>query len=129
MNVRLLIVPSTQGDNFLLGEDVWNTTNLPEDAPWPIKELCGLLQEADRQGIPWDTIAALRAHTGAWVKIAVWKIVKQIDLWPPKVDNDWYVCLPPDWQVHAGTIVDSADDKASFEQLDMMPRQGLSRFG
>ncbi|KAG9074208.1 hypothetical protein FS749_014264, partial [Ceratobasidium sp. UAMH 11750] len=110
-------------------EDVWNTTNLPEDAPWPINELCGPLQEADRQSILWDAIAALHAYTGPRNKIVVWKIAKQMDPRPPKVDNDWYACLPPDWQVHAGMIVDSADDKASFEQLDMMPRQGLSRFG
>ncbi|KAG8740164.1 hypothetical protein FRC10_004690 [Ceratobasidium sp. 414] len=124
----LLIVPSTQGDNFLLSEDVWDPMGLPEDAPWPIKELCELLQEADRQGIPWDAIAALRAHAGPWDRIAVWKVAKQIGLRPSEVDNDWYDYPPPDWQVHGGTIVDLAYDKKSFEQLDKMPRQGLGLY-
>ncbi|KAG9101352.1 hypothetical protein FRC06_003152 [Ceratobasidium sp. 370] len=115
-------------NQLLESEDVWNITNLPENAPWPIKQLCELLQEANKQGIPWDAISALRAHSGPWDKIAVWKIAKQIDLRPPEANNDWYDYPPRDWQVHAGMIVDLAYDEESFEQLDMMPRQGLSRY-
>ncbi|KAG9105664.1 hypothetical protein FRC07_009133 [Ceratobasidium sp. 392] len=124
----LLIVPSTQGDNFLLSENVWDPESLPPDAPRPIKELCEFLQEADRQGITRDAIAALRAHSGPWDKIAVWKIAKEIDLRPTEQEAECYNYLPRNWKVHAGMIINLAYDNKSFKQLDMMPKQGLTQY-
>ncbi|KAG8703107.1 hypothetical protein FRC09_004349, partial [Ceratobasidium sp. 395] len=123
----LLIVPSTQGGNSLLTENVWDPMDLPEDIPWPIQELFQFFQEADRQGITRDAIAVLRAHTGPWDKIAVWKAAKQIDLRPAEDQLPWFTYPPRDWQVHTGMIIAwKHGDTERFDQLDMMPRQGLT---
>ncbi|KAG9082169.1 hypothetical protein FS749_007064 [Ceratobasidium sp. UAMH 11750] len=122
---------TTQGDNFLLTEQIWDPIKDHERVPWPIKELFELFQEADRQGITRDAIAALRAHTGPWDQIAVWKVAKQIGLRPAENSLSWRAMYPPrDWQIHAGMIVAwlGDEDVEEFDQLDMMPEQGLCWF-
>ncbi|QRW15290.1 hypothetical protein RhiLY_14289 [Ceratobasidium sp. AG-Ba] len=124
----LVIVPSAQSDKFLISEEVWDLTDLSEHMQWPIKELVELLQQADKQGIIRNAVTSLRAYDGPWDRIAVWKIAKQIGLRPAEQQLSWFRYPPNDWAVHTGMIVAwEHEDAVSFDQLSMMPRQGLSQ--
>ncbi|CAE6524909.1 unnamed protein product [Rhizoctonia solani] len=105
----LLLVPHTEGDNFLLDEDVFDPSDASEcgeyEIGWPFQDLCQLLHESSKQGLVPKAVAALREHDGTWDQIAVWRVGRDIGLRPPpgsRVFNDY---PPRQWTTDPGWII------------------------
>jgi hypothetical protein len=128
-------------------ETVMNPGSLPEDSDWdsnptsdldsdsdsdsepppfPIKELCELLEGADREGIPVDAIYALRAHSGEWDKISVWRMAKNIGLRPPEISRDHQNYPGHVWQTDPGWIVCWPWDRSHFHRVVRLPFRGFA---
>ncbi|CAE6434294.1 unnamed protein product [Rhizoctonia solani] len=107
----LLLVPHTEGDNFLLAsstldENVFDPFSGDDyQIGWPLGDLCGLLHESSKQGLVPEAVAALREHDGTWDQIAVWRIARDIGLRPPS-DSSVFNCYPPpEWTTDPGWII------------------------
>ncbi|KAG8763085.1 hypothetical protein FRC11_006131 [Ceratobasidium sp. 423] len=101
----LLLVPHTEGENFLLDEDVFKPSDDEYETGWPFKDLCQLLHESSKQGLVPEAVAALREYDGTWDQIAVWRVGRDIGLRPPpgsRIFNDY---PPLQWTIDPGWII------------------------
>ncbi|KAJ1310502.1 hypothetical protein OPQ81_007234 [Rhizoctonia solani] len=118
----LLLVPHTEGDHFLLDEDVFDPSGGGRDGEyeigWPFEDLCRLLHESSKQGLVREAVAALREHDGTWDQIAVWRIARNIGLRPPPSSKIFDDYPPHHWTIDPGWIIHWPDSNSMLEQSD-----------
>jgi hypothetical protein len=105
-----------------------NPWNIPDDSNLrlPLKEICELLQEANRQGIPTNAIDALRAHDGRWSKISIWRISRNIGLHPPESTEEHSTYPEQAWQTDPGWIVNwTGDPQSRINRVAYLPPVGF----
>ncbi|CAE6524570.1 unnamed protein product [Rhizoctonia solani] len=118
----LLLVPHTEGDNFLLDEDVFDPSDIGGDGEyeigWPFDDLCRLLHESSKQGLVPEAVAALREHDGTWDQIAVWRVGRDIGLRPPPSSRA-FNCYPAHhWTINPGWIIHWPEPGSMPSELD-----------
>ncbi|KDN40683.1 hypothetical protein RSAG8_08012, partial [Rhizoctonia solani AG-8 WAC10335] len=136
----LLLVPHTEGENFLLDEDVFNPSDVGKDREyetgWPFDDLCWLLHESSKQGLVPEAVAALREHDGTWDQIAVWRVGRDIGLRPPpsgRIFNYYPSChwnINPGWIIHCpGPSTMPNEPNEHFNTVLRLPKSMIEEDG